>query len=158
MCSRPSPCRSPSDCSAASCRRGAPPASIPSRRCGRNSARGDALLARVVEDDPQAVACPGQQAADAVAHDGAVVTAGAPHGALARGEDDDLPLLQSDRLSARLLARALLDQEELSAGVIGTAAAQDARELQREGHVAVEILVQAIEAAGFVAQEERCRL
>src|SRR5207247_10428034 len=55
-------------------------------------------------------------------------------------------------------ARALLDQEEFSAGVIGTAAAQDAGKLQREGHLAVKVLVQAVEASGFVAQEERCRL
>src|SRR6266581_886433 len=71
---------------------------------------------RVVEDDPQAVARAGEEARDAVTHRGAVVSAHAAHGTLARGEDDDLALLERERLAARLLAGTLLHQAELAAG------------------------------------------
>src|SRR3989441_1362115 len=111
----------------------------------------------VVEDDAQAGAGAGEQAADAVAHGGAVVSARAFDGTLAHGKDDDLALLECDRLAARLLARSLLDEKKIAARVVGAAPAQDTGELQGEGDLAVQILVQAVVAADLVTQEERRR-
>src|SRR5262249_57466212 len=72
-------------------------------------------------------------------------------------EDDDLALLGGDRFAARLRPRPLLDQQEIPALVVDAAAAQEARELQREHHVAVEILVQAVVAPRLVLQQQCSR-
>src|SRR5262245_22274989 len=111
--------------------------------------------ARVVEDDAERVARAGAYAADTVAHGDPVIPASTSRRAMARGEDHDLALRGGDRLAAGLGARALLDEQELAALVIRPYAAQEARELQRERHLAVQVLVQAVVAPGLVVKQQR---
>src|SRR6185436_20702310 len=113
--------------------------------------------ARVVKDDAQRVAPAAQHTADAVAHGGAIPAAGALDRAVPGREDQDLALLGGDRLTARLGARPLLHQQELAALVVG-APAQEAGELQGKDDVAVDVLVQAVVAAGLVVEQQRGRL
>src|SRR5437867_1794377 len=115
-------------------------------------------LLRVVEDDPQRVARPGGDAADSVTHGPAVDAARAFDGTVTSGEDDHFPLRWCDRLTPRLRSRTLLDQEEIAPCVVSLSPAQEAGELQREHDVAVEVLVQAVVAAGLVVEQERRRL
>src|SRR5881628_3123503 len=102
-----------------------PLASPPSclRQLGGVSAR--TTLFRVVEDHAQRVAGTGGEAADAVAHGDAVPAALASRRPLPRGEDHQLSLLGGDGLAPGLGARALLDQQELSALVVEAAAAEE---------------------------------
>src|SRR5881296_1533760 len=115
-------------------------------------------LPRVVEDHAERVAQASGDAAHAVAHGHAVDAARSLDGPVAGREHDDLALLGGDRLAARLRARALLDEQELAALVVDSAAAEEARQLQREHDLAIDVLVQAIVTAGLVAQQQRGRL
>src|SRR5437867_1630843 len=117
-----------------------------------------ARLLRVVEDDPQRIARPGGDAADSMAHGPAVDAARALDRTVAGREDDDLTLLGGDRLPPRLRSRSLLHQQEVPAGVVDAASAQEASELERKHDVAVEVLVQAVVAARLVVEQERRRL
>src|SRR2546425_12518141 len=67
------------------------------------------------------------------------------------------PLLHRDRVAARLRARSLLDEQKLAAGVVDAVAAENKDHLQRKREVAVDILMQAVIAAGDVRQQERRR-
>src|SRR5437773_8334428 len=120
-------------------------------------ADGKAALLRVVKDDAERVARAAMNAADAVAQCRAIPAARALDGTVARREDHHLALHGGDDLAARLRARPLLDEQELAPVVVDAGPAQEARELERKDHVAVEVLVQAVVPAGFVVQEERRR-
>src|SRR4030095_10325 len=76
-------------------------------------------------------------------------------GAVARGEDDYLALGERHHFAAGLGARPLLDEQELATGEVGARTAAPAGHLQREGPVAVELLMQAVVAAGLVAEQQR---
>src|SRR5207249_2476614 len=109
----------------------------------------------VVEDDAEAQALAGGHPADAVAHGHAVGAARAHHRPVAVREDDRLAALEDDDLGARLRARPLLDEQELAARVVRAAAGEHAGELEGKGERAVEVLMQAVVAAGRVAEEQR---
>src|SRR5579883_204991 len=113
--------------------------------------------AGIVEDDAQREAPAGQQPAHSVPQVHAVPAAAAANGAIARGEDDRLALFQRRRLPARLRPRPLLQQQELAAGVILASPAEGERHLDGEGHVAVQVLVQAVVVACLVLQDQRRR-
>src|SRR6185295_16894108 len=51
--------------------------------------------------------------------------------------------------------RPLLDEQELPAREVLTGTVEQAGHLEREGHVAVEVLVQAVVPARLVAQQQR---
>jgi len=108
-----------------------------------------------VEDDAEAQALARAHSADAVAHGDAVGAARARHRPVAVREDDRLAALEDDDLAARLGPRPLLDEQNLAARVVRAPAREHARHLQRKGERAVEILVQAVVAAGRVAEEQR---
>ena len=55
------------------------------------------------------------------------------------------------------MARPLLHQDELAAGEIPIGRGQQHRHLQRENMLAVEVLVQAVEVPGPIAEQERRR-
>src|SRR5207247_10125503 len=74
---------------------------------------------------------------------------------LPRGEDHQFSLLAGDGLAPGLVARALLDQQELAALVVDATAAEEGGDRQREGDVAVEVLVETVVAAGLVVEQER---
>src|SRR5881628_240397 len=109
----------------------------------------------VVEDDAEAQALAGGHPADAVAHGRAVGAARARHRPVAGWEDDRLAALEDDDLAARLRAWPLLDEEDLAARIVRPPPAEHAGDLERKGERAVEVLVQAVVAAGRVAEEER---
>src|SRR5437667_2146493 len=109
----------------------------------------------VVEDDAEAQALAGGHPADAVTHGGAVGAPRPRHRPVAVREDDRFPALEDDDLGARLRARPLLDEEYLATRVVHAPAGEHAGELEGEGERAVEVLVQAVVAAGRVAEEKR---
>src|SRR5689334_16274410 len=113
------------------------------------------LLRGIVEDDPESVAPPVAQPADAVAERDAVVAARAPMRPAVDREHDGVALAERNHLGARLHARPLLGEHELAAVEILSRRRQQDRELQRKDVVAIEILVQAIVVAGAVLQQER---
>src|SRR5437016_6994807 len=120
-------------------------------------ADGKAELLRVVKDDAERVARAAMDAAHTVPQRRAIPAARALDGTMARREDHHLALHGCDDLAARLRARPLLDEQELTSVVVDAGPAQEARELEWKDHVAVEVLVQAVVSAGFVVQEERRR-
>src|SRR5215831_4132635 len=111
-------------------------------------------LTRVVEDDAQSVTLAREEPAHPVPHRRTIGAARAPHGPVARGEDDRLALLEMHDVPPRLGARSLLHEEELASREVLPRLAQEHRELEGKDYVAVEILVQAVVALGLVAQEE----
>ena len=66
-------------------------------------------------------------------------------------ENDHLAPRQHHGLPDRLRSGALLDQQELAAPVIDSRAAEQAGELQREGDLPIQILMQAVVAGCCVA-------
>ena len=114
-------------------------------------------LGRVVEDDAQRVPAAAAHPAHAMAQAHAVAAARAAHRPLVDGEHHGIALAQRHHLDPRLLARALLGQHELAAGEVAPGLGQQDRHLQREDMLAVEILVQAVEVAGPVLQQQRRR-
>src|SRR5438876_8773646 len=83
---------------------------------------------------------------------------GAADGPVARGKDHQLPPLGVDRLAPRLRPGPLLDEQEITALVVDAAAAQKRGDLQREGDVTIEILVQAVVPTSLVVEQQRRRL
>ena len=73
---------------------------------------------------------------------------------IARCEDNRLALICGNNLRFGLRAGLLLDQEELAAIPVPPALAQQKHHLQREGYLAIKVLVQAVVASGFVVQHE----
>jgi hypothetical protein len=110
-----------------------------------------------VEDDAEGEARTGVDAADAVADVDAIEAPGAFHRTIAGGENDRLALCGGDYLGFRLRAGLLLDEEEFAALPVAARLAQQEDHLQREGDFAVQILVEAVVAAGFVVKDERRR-
>ncbi len=98
------------------------------------------------------------EAARAVAHGGAQDAARARHRALEDREDHDLAAPRPDRLAARLLARQILDQEELAALEVDPRPAQHRRRLEGEGEGPVKVAVETVVAARAVVQQQRRRL
>jgi hypothetical protein len=92
-----------------------------------------------------------------VAHGGAEIAAGAGHRPPARGEDDGLALPGLDGLAPRLGPRPLLDEQERASLMIEARPGEEARELEREGHLTVEVLVQAVVATGLIVEQQRRR-
>ena len=80
-------------------------------------------------------------AADSVAEVDAIVAARAFYRAIARGEDDCLPLIGGYDLGVRLCAGLLLHQKKFAAFPIAALLAEQKDHLKREGYFTVEILV-----------------
>ena len=104
--------------------------------------------AGVVEDDSQHVPLAGVHSADAVAQLHAVIAAGASFGPVPDGKDHRLALARAGHHRSRLLARSLLDEHALPAGEVLVRPTEHDEQLEREGEVAVDVLVQAVVAPG----------
>jgi len=96
-------------------------------------------------------------AADAVAEIDAIVAARTFYRTIASGEDDRLALAGGDDLGFRLHAGLLFNQEKFPALPIASGLTKQENHLQRESDLTVEILVQAVVAATFVVEDQRCR-
>ena len=114
-----------------------------------------AVSARVVEDDPDGVPHARADAAHTMAEVHAVVALRALHWPVMDGEGHRITLPKRDDLSAALHARPLLGQDELTAGEVGAWFGEESRHLNRKREVAIEILVEAVEVARDVLQQER---
>src|SRR3989344_7462000 len=97
------------------------------------------------------------QATDAVAQGDPIVTAHAFDRALVDREDQAVAFFQTDDLRARLHARPLLGQHELTAGEILPRRRQKNRHLEREDMLAIHILMQAVVVLWSVLQQQGCR-
>src|SRR5713101_1118450 len=117
----------------------------------------DRDLLGIVENYAERVPGSAVDAANTVTEIYAIVAAGTFYGTVAGGEDDCLALAGRDYFSFGLCARLLLDQEEFAAFPISAWLAEQKNHLQRERNFAVEILMQAIVAAGFVMKHQRRR-
>src|SRR5262249_40669481 len=103
------------------------------------------------ERDPCAAADGAHAVAELRALDAAHPADGPP---AVRKEDRGAPT-EHDGGATRLCPRALLHEQEFAALEVAPGLAQEARHLEGEGNVAVDVLVQTIVAAARVAEQER---
>ncbi len=108
-----------------------------------------------MEDNSERMALPGVQPADTMAHHDPVKAADAAIRTFPDREDHCLPLAQRHHHGARLGPWTLLYQDELTTGEIRPGFAQEDRELQGKHMLPIQILMQAVEATGVVAQQQR---
>src|SRR5579864_2445502 len=115
------------------------------------------VLCRIVKDNPQRVAFSGSKRAYAVTEIRAVVPASALRRTITRGDDHRFTLLQSYHLPERLRPWTLLHQQQLPAGELLFRTAEAKNYLEGKDNIAVQVLMQAIEIAGSVVQQQRRR-
>jgi hypothetical protein len=106
-----------------------------------------------VEDAAEGDALPRADACDSVADLHAPLAARPVHRPLAVRKHDRLALRERHHLDASLLARPLLEQQELAPAEVALRVAQQERDLEWEGDRSVEVLVQTVVATGRVAQQ-----
>src|ERR1041384_1641324 len=93
--------------------------------------------------------------ADAVPKGRAIIAAYAADRAMVDRKDDRVAAVGVERFGARLLSRALLAKDKLAAVKLLAALAQKHSKLKRKDDLAIEILMQTVEIAGAVFQEQR---
>lgn len=111
-------------------------------------------LLRVVKDDAQREALPRAKRADPMFQVSSVEPARAANGTVTGGKDDGLTLLCGYDHDARLHARSLLYQCELTSRVVSLPLAQEKGELERKRDCTIEVLMQAVEITGLIFQDE----
>src|SRR5712692_1015826 len=87
-------------------------------------------LLRVMKNNSQGIPAAGANRADAVAQMGAVITPRAADRTMVDGEDDRVALVRREHFDARLPARLLFGKDELAAGKILPALAQEEGDLK----------------------------
>src|SRR5882724_3560794 len=112
---------------------------------------------RVVKDQTETVPLTRSQPAHAVANVNAVVASSACNRTPSIRKDDELTLFNRYRLGASLHAWTLLGQQELAADIVAPALTQHTGGLQREGYLAVQVLMHAVVIAGFISKHKRSR-
>jgi hypothetical protein len=100
-----------------------------------------------VENDPDGVPHAGPDAADAMAQVHAIAALRSLHRPVMDGERHGVALPQRHDLCAALHPRPLLRQDELAAGKVDARRGEKDRNLDREGEIAVQVLVEAVEVA-----------
>src|SRR5580700_17404 len=90
-----------------------------------------------------------------MAQAGSIKTAATFHWTIACGKYKNLPLLGGNDFRFRLSAGLLFHNDEFAAFVVCSGLAQKAGQLQREGNGPVYILVETIEIAAFIVQQQR---
>src|SRR6266496_1644001 len=108
---------------------------------------GSYALRGVVEDQAQRVPAAGADRGNAVPHRGRRPAARGGDRPVAGGEDQPVTLWDQRRGAPRLRPGPLLDQEELTPGVIGAGIAEVDHDLEREHLVPVQVAVQRVPAA-----------
>src|SRR5262245_9320473 len=79
------------------------------------------------------------------------------HWPIVDGKGDSIALPQRRYLGPALHARALLGQHELAAAKVASRLRKQDRHLDRKGEIPIEILMQAIEIARAILQQQRRR-
>src|SRR3954447_21057266 len=90
-----------------------------------------------------------------MAHGHAVVASSATYGPFPCGEHDAGSLVDAHGMPARLGARTLLDEQEFAAAIVHIGPVEPENDLQRKRHIAVDVLVKAVVAAGVIGEEQR---
>ena len=78
-------------------------------------------------------------------------------GSVAIRENEHCAAPRPENLGSALCSRALLDEHELAARIVRVRFAKEERQLEWEGNLAVEILVQRVKIADAVFEDERGR-
>ena len=107
--------------------------------------------------DPQGVATPRPDATDPMAKIDPVGTSFPLHWAIMNGEGHRVALFQSNHFRSRLHAWPLLGEHKFSSSEVPPRLRQQNCDLDREDMLAIEILMETIEIARSVLQEQRCR-
>ena len=111
----------------------------------------------IMKNDTESPAIAGGDFADAVADSYAIGAALAGGGTVAGRDDERVALAGEERAAHRLRAGRVFDQQELAAGVVAAGLGEEADDLEGEGDLAVDVLVEAVEIAGAVAEDQRGR-
>jgi hypothetical protein len=114
------------------------------------------LLSGIVKDDSQRKAFARAQGADSVAHRYTIDAASASLGAVIDGKKYHLALMKRNDLDAGLHPWALFGKDKLASGEVNRGSAEKKCSLYGEDEIAVEILVETVEVAGIVLQQQRC--
>src|ERR1700730_13623993 len=112
----------------------------------------------VVENQTECEALARPHRRDSMPHRRRRPSAGRTHRPFTRREDEAVAEWQQCRGAARLCARTLLDEQELTAGVVDTRFAEVDHDLQRKHQVAVEIPMQRVPVTLAVLEQDRGRL
>src|SRR5205823_7852328 len=112
---------------------------------------------RVVKDYAERVAPSGSHPAHAVPVIHAICAAAAAHRPMMHGEDDGVSLAKRHDLRARLHARPLLGDDELTSREVLPRLREQDRHLQRKDTLSVEILVQAVVVTRAIRAQQRGR-
>src|SRR5579871_3275263 len=86
---------------------------------------------------------------------GAIISTRAFYRAVASGENDSLTTACVNRVAHGLCSWPLLHEQKIAAGIVRLPLTQETDQLQGEGDIAINILVQAVVSAGFVVQQKR---
>jgi hypothetical protein len=129
---------------------GVPPRLDPTIGAGRWSA-----LLSIVIDHTQSETHSSFQPAYAMPHADPVESAAALHGPMARRENESLSLPGDNDFSFGLGARLLFHNHEFATFIVDARPAQKAGQLQWEGDGAVHVLVETVEIAAFIVQQQR---
>jgi len=113
------------------------------------------LLLAIVINHPQGEANAAFQPAHSVPQAGPVKSVAAFHGTMSRSENKSLPALGDDNFSFRLCPGLLFHNYEFTAFVVNAGLAQKTGQLQREGNGTVHVLVETVEIAAFIVQQQR---
>src|SRR6185312_14982211 len=122
---------------------------------GRSPTR-DRLL-RVVENDADSVPEAAADAANAVPKVDTIVALRSLYRPVVDGERHSIASPQRHYFGPALHARPLLGQNKLTASEITFGFGEQDRDLQRECEVTIKVLMQAIEVARHVLQQQRRR-
>src|SRR5713226_7580000 len=109
----------------------------------------------VVKDDAQGIARASMHAADPMPQIHPIVPASAFHRTITSGENDRLALIRMDHFGSGLSPRLLFHQDKFSAVPIATVLAKHENHLQREAHLSINVLMEAVVTARLIMQQQR---
>src|SRR3954453_13643876 len=112
---------------------------------------------RVVKDDSDGVAHARSQSADAVPQVDAIIAVSALDRPIVDGEGNPIALAQRHHFGTALHARALFGEHEFAAVKIPPRLGEQDCDLKWESQIAIEVLMQAIEIAGHILEQQRRR-
>jgi hypothetical protein len=107
----------------------------------------------VVKNDPQRISLPGNERTKTVAEAGAVEAARAFDWTISGTDNHSFPLFEAYGMTDRLRTRLLLYQQQFASGELLVRPAQTDHNLEGKEDLAVQILVEAIEITGAIAQQ-----
>jgi hypothetical protein len=108
-----------------------------------------------MKNDASSVAPAGSKPADTVAQIHSIAAFRTLNRPVVYGEYDGVALLQRNNLGSALHAGPLLCQHEFTTGEVLAGHREQDRDLQRKRQISIEVLVQAVEVARHILQQQR---